>query len=528
MEKNELLSAILANKRLSKQIIESIVGLDKVIEQLELYHKGLPFVKLVKPATINDGIISVPETDFLKYIFQHNKHVKDGRYMKFIPASGAASRMFKALNSFITEHPASDYWFLKEKSKSCKNAKDTLDFIDNIEKFAFFDELSEIMKKNGFDLAKERKNGNISSIIRHTIGKTGLELSNLPKGLIPFHKFQKSPRTPFYEHLIEAACYTKASNDKTKLHFTLTDRHIDNVNNYLKSIIETDELLSSINIELSFSTQNPATDIIAANPDNSPFQDNDGNVVFRPGGHGALLENINKLDADVIFIKNIDNVAPDSLKDVTYLYKRILGGFFAETEEKIHTFLRKAVNGSTEKEDLDQISEFTKTVLFKQLPTDFQVFSIENQIDYFFDLLNRPLRVCGMVKNQGEPGGGPFFVEERDGSVTLQIVESAQIDPNDPSQLEILSKSTHFNPVDLVCGIRDYKGDKFNLFDYSDPETAFIVRKTRFGRDYKAIELPGLWNGSMAKWNTIFIETPITTFSPVKTVNDLLREEHLF
>lgn len=527
MDKNELLELLKENPNVFKQIEKSPTGLDKSLNQLLQYRCEQRLVQLVKPATINDGIIIISVKDYPALIEKHKVASKQGRFLKFVPASGAASRMFKSISSVLVDYNGLSYNDLAINSDKCSNCRFTLEFIDHIMNFAFYDLLVDAMKKDEYNLDKEYQSGNIALILEYIIGQKGLNLGNMPKGLIPFHKINSSFRTPFHEHLIDAINYIKCDVDTSRLHFTLSDKHIDNVCKHIDDILKMEPLFEGLKFCIEYSTQNRSSDVIAVNPDNTPFLDDEGNVVYRPGGHGALLENINKLDADLIYIRNIDNVATDKLKSETYLFKKLLGGFFVTIEEKIHSFLKKVDDATVTEEDVKTMSDFVKNILYKQLPQNFSEISMQSQTEILFNMLNNPLRVCGMVKNQGEPGGGPFFVKGKNDEISLQIVETSQIDTQDPKQNEILAKSTHFNPVDLVCGKRNYKGEMFDYHNYSDPEMAFIVRKTRFGREYKAIELPGLWNGAMAKWNTVFVETPISTFSPVKTVNDLLRKEHI-
>ncbi len=426
---------------------------EAVERQMENFEKGFPFLPIVRAATVGDGIF--------KAVAEFRDIYRNSRpdVVKFVPASGAATRMFKDLFTFV------------ETRKPNQSATRT---VDNIEKFAFYEALSG--------------KGSVAQQVLDYGAK-------LPKGLILFHKYAADVRTAAEEHLVEGAQY-----EATKIHFTVSPEH-EAAFRKLLAKYESD-------FDISFSQQLPSTDIIAATPDNRPFREKDGSLLFRPAGHGALIENLNRIDADLIYIKNIDNVTVDRLRDDTILYKEILGGMALALQDKIFAFLR----GSSG----EGMREFIEKELCCKLPADASE-------EYMRSVLDRPLRVCAMVRNEGEPGGGPFWVANADGSEQLQIGESSQVAPEDK---HIFSQGTHFNPVDIVCAVRDCRGGKFDLSKYADPATGFISEKSKDGRVLKAQELPGLWNGAMARWNTVFVEAPISTFTPVKEVNDLLREVH--
>jgi hypothetical protein len=351
-----------------------------------------------------------------------------------------------------------------------------------------------------------------------------LDYANHPKALIKFHLYNSDRRTPFEEHLVEASEYV-AGEGKTKLHFTISEEHLprflDHFDNIRKKFNN-----SGITFDISYSMQKSSSDTLAVNVDNSPFRDKEGRLVFRPGGHGALLENLNDLKDDLIYIKNIDNVAPDRMKPDTILYKKILCGFLVELQDRVFNNMKLLCDGDCDSGSIEAIANFAQDRLYWNKPHDWDSFSRENKIKMLIEKLDRPLRVCGMVKNVGDPGGGPFWIKMNDGTVAPQIVEMSQIDFETPEQCEIAQSATHFNPVDLVCGVKNYKGENYDLFKFKDPDSGFITYKYSGGIPLKALEHPGLWNGSMAFWNTIFIEVPITTFNPVKTLNDLLKEQH--
>ncbi len=352
----------------------------------------------------------------------------------------------------------------------------------------------------------------------------GLNYGQLPKGLLLFHNYDNGPRTPMEEHLVEAALYA-ASDGKANVHFTVSHDHLELFRQRVAEKVDYFEKLYGVKFNISFSEQKPSTDTVAANPDNTPFRNEDGSMLFRPGGHGALIENLNEIDADVVFIKNIDNVVPDRLKPDTVEYKQLIAGVLVSLQERAFAYLRKLDTGSYTHEDIEEMIRFVQRDLYCRRDDIKQLEDAELVI-YLRKKLNRPMRVCGVVKNVGEPGGGPFLTYNQDGTVSLQILESSQIDKSNEEYQQMFVKGTHFNPVDLVCAVKDYKGNHFNLPDFVDPTTGFISSKSKNGKELKALELPGLWNGAMSDWNTIFVEVPLSTFNPVKTVNDLLRDQH--
>lgn len=513
---------------LTKEDIKQIKlrGSDKdvVQKQLDNFHTGFPALNLVRPAVVGDGIKAFSQRDAKKLSYFYDSNSKMYEILKFVPASGAASRMFKDLIEFVdacNQSKKEDEAQILKKDK-WKNVKE---FFDNIKKFAFYDKLAEVMKKNGFDIKQEMDNKNFTNIIDFLLYSKGLNYANLPKGLLLFHKYTDSNRMPIEEHMVEASQYCKCKDKRAAIHFTVSPDHADLFLDEINRVKEKYEEDYDVTYELTFSLQKSSTDTIAVNMDNTPVRDENKRLVFRPGGHGALIENLNDRESEIIFIKNIDNVAPESHGDTTYLYKKVLGGFLFELQDIIFDHLETLDDGPDD-EDIRSIVRFIKTKLGFEIYSDFNSLTKEDKIEYLHNKLNRPIRVCGMVKNEGEPGGGPFWVKNQRGEVSLQIVESSQINMDNPEQNKIFKASTHFNPVDLVCGVRDYKGRVFDLLDFVDHQTGFISIKSRDGVDIKAQELPGLWNGAMANWNTVFVEVPIQTFNPVKTVNDLLRSEH--
>ncbi|MEK7431766.1 MAG: DUF4301 family protein [Cyanobacteriota bacterium] len=501
-----------------KQIKANDLTVEKVEEQIENFKKGFPFTKLHKSCFLGKEIKKISDSDFEEIISYHQKAQKNGRITKFVPASGAATRMFKSLQFFFNNYDQFSAMNLDDLALGNTDISESLKFFEKIKEFAFFEDLEKIISKYSLNIDVLIKNRDIKTLIDYTLNDKALNYSNLPKSLIKFHKYDNKARTSFEEHLVEGNLYAKDKNDIVRLHFTVSEEHLELV----KTLFESVKKEYDSNFELSFSIQKSSTDTIAVNLDNTPFKDKNGNLVFRPAGHGALIEILNDLKSDIVFIKNIDNVVPDKIKETTVIYKKLISGYLLKTQAKIFNYLN--LIEKNESYDLEEIKLFMKNDLNIEIDNKL---SQENQKEVIFSLLNRPLRVCGMVKNEGEPGGGPFVVIDKNNNLSLQIVESSQIDLKNDSQKEILTNSSHFNPVDLVCALKDYKNNNFDLKKYIDYETGFISSKSKDGKQLKAMELPGLWNGAMANWNTIFVEVPIITFNPVKTINDLLRKEHI-
>lgn len=488
-----------------------------VEQQIQHFIHGFPYLKITDAATTENGIIKLHDDEIEKFISIYDQHISEGvTPLKFVPASGAASRMFKELFS------AKEKLEKNEIPTEILGAKDTKEFIEILKKFAFYNELKQV---SGNDL----ENLNQLEILDFILTEKGLNYGNLPKGLLKFHTYKNSVRTPMEEHMVEGAVYSKDNQGKVKIHFTVSPEHQKGFSDLLDQIKPAYEKQLGVQFEISFSQQKPETDTIAVDLNNNPFREPDGSILFRPAGHGALLENLNDLDADIIFIKNIDNVVPDRLKKDTYDYKKALAGILINLQEKVFYYQEKldshhyyALNSAF----FAEAANFLENVLNVKPSADNYYTEKEELYHYLKTKFNRPIRICGMVKNEGEPGGGPFFAVNSDGSVSLQIAESSQIDPENNNQQSIAKSASHFNPVDLVCAVKNYKGEKYDLIQFRDPETGFISVKSKDGKELKAQELPGLWNGAMADWNTLFVEVPVSTFNPVKTVSDLLRKEH--
>ncbi len=482
------------------------VTAEEVEAQLENFKRGFKAVHLTSPATIGDGIIHIDESEEEQLISAYKRGSEEKRIVKMVPASGSASRMFKDLFAFLNSPEGEE---IPEKIEL---------FFKEIERFPFYESLKRCILTEGGSLERMLEEKRYREIMEFVLIK-GLKYGETPKGLVEFHRYGDAVRTPFDEHLTEGALYG-SSKGESNIHFTISSEYTQRFRDHLASVIKDYEKRYGIKYNISFSIQKPSTDTVSVEMDGSILRDESGEIVFRPGGHGALIHNLNELDADVVFIKNIDNVSPDRSKADTCKYKKLLAGMLLLYQERIFNSLKRLESGAIDEKSLADINSFVSTKLgFK--PAKEGGFSVEELIG----LLNRPIRVCGMVKNEGEPGGGPFYVQEADGE-RLMICESAQIDMEDREQREIFNNSTHFNPVDLLCGIKNYKGERFDLTKFVAPEQGFINYKSYKGRDIKVQELPGLWNGSMAHWITLFVEVPLTTFTPVKTVFDLLKPEH--
>lgn len=477
---------------------------EKLNAQLECFKTGFPWLKLASAASAGNGITIPSEAERKDYLAAWDEYLKgEGKVLKFVPASGAASRMFKNLFEFLDNEEKTDFISKFESS---------------LNQFAFIDDLKEAIAKNG---GKDDLKTSIATLL----GEEGLSYGKLPKGLLKFHKYEDGARTPVEEHLVEGALYAGGKNGDVNVHFTVSPEHRPLFEALVKKVSPKYEEKFGVKYAIGFSEQKSSTDTVATNPDNTPFRGKDGKILFRPGGHGALIENLNELAADIIFIKNIDNVVPDRLKAETVEYKKLIAGVLVSKQKKAFEYLELLDSGKYTHAELEEIIRFLRDELSCRNPELKDLEDAELAI-YLKSKLNRPMRVCGMVKNVGEPGGGPFLAYNQDGTISLQILESSQIDTNNAEYLQMFNNGTHFNPVDLVCAVKDYKGNKFDLTKHVDSLTGFISSKSKDGKELKALELPGLWNGAMSDWNTIFVEVSLGTFNPVKTVNDLLREQH--
>jgi hypothetical protein len=496
------------------------ISVEQIEKQLENFRNGFPFIKLVRAATINNGIRQINEPELKKFKEKYNKST-DLKKLKFVPASGAATRMFKALFEFESAFRMSDYDPCILENEAYRQVKA---FFENLKLFAFYPKLKNVLENSGKDIEILISNNQFNEILDALMGAEGLNYRNLPKGLILFHHYPDHNRTSVEEHLIEGAAYARNHNNEVAIHLTVSPEHLSAFQQVVNAAKLKFEKELQVSYQISYSVQKSSTDTIAVDKENNVFREPDGTILFRPAGHGALLENLNDLDSDIIFIKNIDNVVPDKIRDTTVLYKQVIAGILIDYREKIHHYIKRLENNASDAGLHNEIRRFLESELCLQLPD--KRLNDKDQAGFLFNKLNRPIRVCGMVENSGEPGGGPFWAENPDGTISLQIVETTHIDMKNMLQRTILESSTHFNPVDIVCTTRDYKGNKFNLHQLVDHSTGFISRKSKDGKRLKALELPGLWNGSMSDWNTVFVEVPVITFNPVKTVVDLIRPEH--
>jgi len=495
-----------------EQLKERNVTEEQVERQVAQLKRGTAYVNLIRPATIGDGILrmSPEQVEDMNRAFDEDKEYY--QFTKFVPASGAASRMFKDLFSFI---------------ENGEDTKFTEIFFAHIHSFAFFADLDRAVRQlHGMDIDSMLKEGRKVDVVRALLLDEGMGYGKLPKALLKFHHYDGFDRLALEEHLVEAARYATDAQKTASLHFTLSPEHEQLFKDTIAKLINSYEQKYGVRYNISYSCQKPSTDTVAIDANGELFREKDGRLLFRPGGHGALIENLNDLAQEIVFIKNIDNIVPESRMETTVTYKKALAGLLLKLQQQTFEYLDILDNGNVTSEELDEMIVFAKEQLMIDIPDFVGQYDLYEKTDFLYECLNRPMRVCGMVKNEGEPGGGPFWIKNNDDEVSLQIIESSQIDHGKEDQEAVFKGSTHFNPVDLVCGCWNYKGEAFNLTDYVDPNTGFVSNKSKDGRELKALELPGLWNGAMADWITLFVEVPIETFNPVKTVNDLLKPMH--
>ena len=494
------------------QLAELGLSVEQVQHQIDHFKEGFPKTRLDAPATPDNGGIKVlDDKEIARYEKLYRTLGKEQRLLKFVPASGAATRMFKSLYEFSATYFGVAGNFAKE-------FPEVKEFLENIHSFAFFNDLKTCMMASDLDIEDYLQRGDYSTVINFLLKEQYLGYGSLPKALLKFHRYGTVQRTPLEEHIVEGALYARNTDNTVNLHFTISPEHRAGFRRKIAEVKQYYESTFGIKLKITLSEQKHYTDIIAVDEQNNPLRDENGRLIFRPGGHGALIENLNEQRADLIFIKNIDNVVPDWMKHTTVIYKQVLAGLLLDLKQKTFDMLR-LLDGQPDQKTLSKIARFAKDELDIMVPENYDAKTLHS-------LLNRPMRVCGMVKNLGEPGGGPFYTIDTKGRRSLQIVESAQINRNDPEQDKLFQASTHFNPVDLICSTRNYRGRYFDLRQYVDPMTGFISKKSKGAITLKSQELPGLWNGAMADWITLFVEVPVATFNPVKTVNDLLRKEH--
>ena len=498
-----------------EQIQNNGISLTTIAHQLSQFSLGITKTVIEKPATITDGIVNLSEKEKNFYTSYFDEKKDQYSLEKFVPASGAASRMFSFLSEFLLEYNG-EIESLNTYIKRNNNIS-LATFIQNINKFPFYKVVYHRLKEKYADFDSWKQDAKNEYFIKILLDTNEFNYANKLKGILPFHDYGSEVLTPIEEHIKEAVNYC-FSNLKAKLHFTISGEH----DNDFKKIALKSE---SKSIHITFSEQLKNTDTIAVDHNNMPFCDAESHIIFKPGGHGALIYNLNQINSDIVFIKNIDNVSQKNNDEITRC-KKSLAGYLMFLQNQIFNYLTLLYNKEFKNKDLNIIQNFIQNILNIEISKDFNKSDVAHQKMSLIAILNKPIRVCGMVKNENEPGGGPFWVKESSGKKSLQIVEFSQIDSQNISQVELFKSSTHFNPVDLVCGLKNYKGEKFNLLDFVDNNSGFIVEKSKNGIAYKAYELPGLWNGAMANWISIFVEVPLYTFNPVKTVNDLLKPNH--
>lgn len=508
------------------QLKELGISEAQVKSQLEIFQKPLFNVELLHNCTVGDGIVKIAPEEAGEYIKAQQKAAEKGRFLKFVPASGASTRMFKFL---FEVQQANEPISREEINQAVRKGTATFEkfkrFIDNISHFAFYDDLKGMMSGDGLDLEQLIQDGQFEPVFQYLLTERGLNYGSMAKGLVKFHQYPSGNRTAFEEHLVEAAQYVQDADGTCRLHFTVLPEQRERFGRLLENVRAGYEKEYGVRFKVDFSFQKRSTDTLAVDLRNEILRDGNGSLVFRPGGHGALLQNLTALQDYLVYIKNIDNVIPDCLKAATYFWKRVLGGMLVTLESAVHSYVRLLKHEATDTIQ-EEAEKFARDKLWITFPEDFAHWPASKRHHFLVNKLNRPIRVCGVVPNVGEPGGAPFWVREKDGTCSIQIVEKAQVNFDSPEQDAIWNSSTHFNPVDLVCSMRDFEGKSFDLSRYVNPDAVFISKKSIGGRDLKALELPGLWNGAMADWTTVCVEVPIITFNPVKTVDDLLRAEH--
>jgi hypothetical protein len=498
----------------------------EVERQLTLFRHPPPYTELIKPAAVGDGIYSIPPQEQPELLDFYEKARREGRLRKFVPASGAATRMFQTLIKFHQNHWTHRDMLKTRAAEKDQEAASLLTFMDSLSQMAFYGDLNKRMDEKGLSLEALLRGGRYQDIWDTLLSTSGLNYGLSSKGLIKFHGYDSESRTPLEEHLLEAVRYASNGDGTCLVHFTVSAEHRDAYQGLVDLLLKDYEKKWKVRFLIEFSEQKKSLETIAVDLQNQPFRDKAGKLLFRPAGHGALIENLNDLEGDIVFIKNIDNVVHEKWMEPTALWKKLLAGYLLKIQDKIFDYLKSLEMNEVSDVLMNEILLFVRDILGISLPDSFQSGSLRVKTIKLIDALNRPIRVCGVVPNTGEPGGGPFWIRDTRGAVSLQIVEGSQVDPQSEEQQKRFASSTHFNPVDLVCAATDSKGRPFDLRKYVDPEAVFISRKSSEGRELKALELPGLWNGAMARWITLLVEVPLATFNPVKTVFDLAQPTH--
>ena len=495
------------------------LSISQIETQLQQLRQGVRPLHLARPCSIGDGIIQFSPQQITEYHRQFQNAYTAGRVSKFIPASGAATRMFKDLLQFVDESSSS----LTTKTNNSTPSKNIVQAWEQLPRFPFIQHLRQYFQSKKIDFQQLCDTNQISQVLRVLLHTPGLNYANFPKALLPFHHYPEGPRTSLEEHVREAMLYGQKASCPIQIHLTVSAQFEKPVKAAL-DMIQQQGTREGMTFELTVSTQKFSTDTIALDSERQPFRNAEGTLVFRPGGHGALLENLNDYQGDIVCISNIDNVVPDHLKNPVVEWRMALGGYLVNLQQKAFHHLQQL--HSANPTVINEAENFIRHHLLHQLPASFDDLGMTEKTAQLKHVLNRPIRVCGVVPNTGDPGGGPFWVQHQDGSQSRQIVEQSQVNPESNSQHELFTSATHFNPVDMVCGVRDFQGNPFNLLNFTDPETSFIAQKSYEGRPLKALEWPGLWNGGMSDWITLFVEIPRSTFNPVKTFIDWLHPNH--
>lgn len=511
-----------------RQLEERGVALDEARRQLELLTGSPRYSRLVRPATLGDGVVSIRAEELPELQALHAEAADAGRCVKFTPASGAATRMFRELLHFRQGPGRQLPWsaIRHQAEQGAPEASALVTVVTQLRRFAFYDDLRETLRRRGERLDELARIGAFPGVLDALLDADGLGYGLLPKGLLKFHRYEQGSRTAFEEHLVEAAQYARDAGGSSRLHLTVSPEHRATFEARLRTVERAYRRRYATRYEVEYSVQDPATDTLSVDSEHRPLRDAQQQLRFRPGGHGALIRNLDDLRGDLVFVKNIDNVQPDHLKQATLEWKRALAGYLIRLQRRAFDYRVRLRDSDSDPELLDDALHFIRGDLQVELDAGRATTDKLSRRAFTLDRLDRPLRICGVVKNTGEPGGGPFWVRDREGTVTLQIVETAQVDPDDAEQQELFRRSTHFNPVDLVCAMRDADGRPFELGRFVDPDAAIVTRKSDGRHDLRVLERPGLWNGAMAGWNTVFVEVPLETFTPVKSVLDLLRPEH--
>lgn len=520
----------MAEELLSEEDLQQIrtrgLAVDDVRQQLGVLRDPPPYTALLRGCSPGDGVRVLTDAEVAAALDAHAAAAGAGRFLCFVPASGAATRMFRALLAVLEQDPRLTAATLEQRAAGGdKDAREVLEVWQNLARFAFVGDLRAALARRGGDLDAAVRAGDVATVLDALLDEAGLGYASLPKGLLAFHRYPDAPRTAFEEHLVDAARYARAGDGAVRLHLTVSPQHLAGFEGLLARVRPRHEQQLDARFTVGFSHQESSTDTVAVDLDGRPFRDADGQLLFRPGGHGALLENLARSGADLAYVKNIDNVVPDHLKPPVVHWKKVLGGLLVQLQAKVFATLAR-LEAASDASAVDAALALLRDDLGTTPPDAVARGDAALRREFARAKLARPLRVCGMVPCEGDPGGGPFWVRTRDGGASLQIVETAQIDLGDPAQRAMLDGSTHFNPVDLVCALRDHAGRPFDLARHVDREAVFISEKSSGGRKLRALERPGLWNGSMADWSTAFVAVPAATFNPVKTINDLLRPPH--